>query len=587
MMDSQAVAIPNGWVKKTLGEVVEILDSLRVPINSTERAGRIGNVPYYGATGQVGWIDDFLFDEELVLLGEDGAPFLDPNKPKAYLIQGKSWVNNHAHVLRGERGILNRFILYQLNTVDYRDFVSGTTRLKLAQAPMRLIPILVAPFAEQHRIVAEIEKQFTRLDAAVASLRRVQANLKRYRAAVLKAACEGRLVETEAALARAEQRPYEPAAELLQRILRERRARWEADQLAKMQAAGKPPKDDKWKAKYDEPAAPDTSALPELPEGWTWATVEQTASHQPRSIQSGPFGSSLLHSEFTDTGILAIGIDNVLEGRFSKGKENRISPEKFEELKKFAARPLDVLITVMATVGRCCVLPADIEPAIITKHCYRISPNLDFIKPHYLMVAFWGGEVVRGQIFGQIRGQTRPGINGQILKSVAVPIPPLAEQQRIVEEVERRLSIIDRLEKNLDDSLQRAETLRQKVLQDAFIGKLVQQDPQDEPASKLLERIKTERLKREAEERENRKEERKTVKKTGKTATGERRKLVEVLREAERPLAPDVLFREAGFKSDRPEEVEAFYDELKQADKDELIAEDKRPNGDVYLSARA
>ena len=102
--------------------------------------------------------------------------------------------------------------------------------------------LLLAPRPEQDRIVAEIEKQFTRLDAATAALKRVQANLKRYRASVLKAACEGRLVPTEAKLARKEGRAYEPADKLLQRILRERRARWEADTLAKMQASGKPPK---------------------------------------------------------------------------------------------------------------------------------------------------------------------------------------------------------------------------------------------------------------------------------------------------------------------------------------------------------
>src|SRR3954449_12627435 len=92
--------IPSGWVTAALGELVEVLDHLRVPVNKTDRATRVGTVPYYGAAGQVGWIDDYLFDEELVLLGEDGVPFLNPLQPKAYIISGKSWVNNHAHVLR-------------------------------------------------------------------------------------------------------------------------------------------------------------------------------------------------------------------------------------------------------------------------------------------------------------------------------------------------------------------------------------------------------------------------------------------------------------------------------------------------------
>ena len=114
-----------------------------------------------------------------------------------------------------------------------------------------------------------------KLDAAVAALERVRANLKRYRASVLKAAVEGRLVPTEAELARKEGRDFEPASVLLDRILAERRRRWEESELARMKAAGKPPKDDRWKSKYKEPVTPDSSTLPHLPDGWCWATVEQ------------------------------------------------------------------------------------------------------------------------------------------------------------------------------------------------------------------------------------------------------------------------------------------------------------------------
>ena len=92
--------LPEGWATATLRDLIDVLDNRRVPINSDERSKRLGDVPYFGATGQVGWIDDFLFDEEILLIGEDGAPFFDKSKPIAYIVDGKSWVNNHAHVLR-------------------------------------------------------------------------------------------------------------------------------------------------------------------------------------------------------------------------------------------------------------------------------------------------------------------------------------------------------------------------------------------------------------------------------------------------------------------------------------------------------
>src|SRR5208337_1604653 len=101
-------------------------------VNSDERSSRVGNIPYFGATGQVGWIDDFLFDEELLLVGEDGAPFLDKSKQISYVIRGKSWVNNHAHVLRAKSDrTSNDFLKYFFDQFDFSDYVNGTTRLKL------------------------------------------------------------------------------------------------------------------------------------------------------------------------------------------------------------------------------------------------------------------------------------------------------------------------------------------------------------------------------------------------------------------------------------------------------------------------
>jgi type I restriction enzyme S subunit len=190
------------WQIVPFADVVYILDSRRVPINRPERSKRQVSITYYGTTGQTGGIDDFIFDEELALLGEDGAPFLDFGKAKEYLIRGKSWVNNHAHVLRAKPGLLNSYLIYQRNNLDYRFYVSCTTSLELPQGPMKQILLLVSPEDDQRRIMAEIEKQFTRLDARVAALPWVHANPNRDSSAVLAAACEGRNVTTEAEIAR-------------------------------------------------------------------------------------------------------------------------------------------------------------------------------------------------------------------------------------------------------------------------------------------------------------------------------------------------------------------------------------------------
>lgn len=186
--------LPENWCWTYLTKAAECLDNFRKPINATERAGRNGNVPYYGATGQVGWIDDFLTDEDLVLLGEDGAPFLDLIKDKAYLITGKAWVNNHAHILRslfGDTG--NRYLLHYLNSFNYAGYVNGTTRLKLTRASMDTIPIPLPPLAEQQRIVDRIESLFAKLDEAKEKAQAVVDSFETRKAAILHKAFTGEL----------------------------------------------------------------------------------------------------------------------------------------------------------------------------------------------------------------------------------------------------------------------------------------------------------------------------------------------------------------------------------------------------------
>ena len=166
--------LPDGWVACRLEQVAEILDNLRKPINASERESRIKNrkidelYPYYGATGQVGLIDDYIINGNYLLLGEDGAPFLDENAIKAYSINGKSWVNNHAHILSPKIDL--EFLQYSLNQIDYSEYVNGSTRLKLTQTDMRSIKIMLPPLAEQKRIKSKIQTLFSQLDLMMESL---------------------------------------------------------------------------------------------------------------------------------------------------------------------------------------------------------------------------------------------------------------------------------------------------------------------------------------------------------------------------------------------------------------------------------
>jgi restriction endonuclease S subunit len=172
----------DSWTEQTLGDVAEVLDRLRKPISGAERKSRLGDVPYYGATGRTGWIDEALFNEELVLLGEDAVDFLNPDVHKAYLVNGPSWVNNHAHVLRPKgKKVMGFFLMESLNAVDYSQFVAFGTRSKLTQGSMMGIRMPIPPLDEQARIVEIVSS----MDDVIQSTEQAVTDAKNLRSGLL------------------------------------------------------------------------------------------------------------------------------------------------------------------------------------------------------------------------------------------------------------------------------------------------------------------------------------------------------------------------------------------------------------------
>ncbi len=468
--------LPSGWTWTSLVNCVDILDSIRVPINSTERESRISGkppdqlYPYYGATGQVGWIDDFLFDEELILLGEDGAPFLDSTKNKAYLINGKSWVNNHAHVLRALFGLLlNPLLCHYLNTFDFHGYVTGTTRLKLNQAPMRQIPVPLPPFPEQQRIVTKIEELFTNLDAGVEALRKIQAQIKRYRQAVLKYAFEGKLT---AEWREAHKDELEPASVLLEQIREERKR--------------------KLGGKYKEPPPVDTSGLPELPEGWAITRLGAIADINKKKTEIA----------ITDTDTVSfvpMKAVEALTGGIDLSEVRELAEVKKGYTQFFNGDILFAKITPCMENGKVAIadnLVNGIGYGSTEFHVIRLFTELQNRFFFFFLIRDAFREEAERNMSGSA-GQLR--VPPRYMENVLVAVPPIDEQVAIVDEIDMRFSVADKADKTIEQSIRQSDRLRQSILKRAFEGKLVPQDPNDEPADKLLERINEERAKQAAE----------------------------------------------------------------------------------------
>lgn len=336
-----------------------------------------------------------------------------------------------------------KFLFHFICTVKLDELSRATTVPSVRKSDIEQIKIPVPPIAKQKELVAEIEKQFTRLDAGVKALKRVQANLKRYRASVLKAACEGRLVPAEHELARKEGRSYETGEELLTRILSERRQ--------KLQGRGK----------YTEPIAPDKTSIEKLPEGWTWATFDQTAER----VTVGFVGS--MKHEYVENGVPFLRSQNVRENRFDPEGLLYVSRGFHQQLSKSALQSGDLAVVRSGSVGVTCVIP-DSLPEANCSDLVLVQRPLGFIPQYgaYYMNSLAKRHVAAGKV-----GVALIHFNTKSVAALAVPLPPLAEQKRIIAEVERRLSVIDELEAVVSANLQRATRLRQAILHKSFSGK--------------------------------------------------------------------------------------------------------------------
>lgn len=268
-------------------------------------------------------------------------------------------------------------------------------------------------------------------------------------------------------------RGVQTGSELLKHILNKRRRKWEEDELVKMKAKSKKPKDDKWKKKYKDPIAPDTSNLPGLPDGWVWTNIEQLAEAIPNAIKAGPFGSSLKKSFYVTKGYKIYGQEQVIREDPYYG-DYYIDEGRFKTLSSCAVQPGDILISLVGTIGRVLILPNDIEPGIINPRLVKLSLDGRLIESQFFK--FYLQSPYVKYLFSLVsHGGTMDILNLSILKEIPIALPSIDEQQVISSEIDRIISIELGLEAEIERSVKRTERLRQSILKKAFSGKLVPQ----------------------------------------------------------------------------------------------------------------
>lgn len=388
----------------------------------------------------------------------------------------KPWVLN---LLRSSQGRLQIESLASGNQESMRNIGQG----RIGQI---LVPL--PPSAEQNRIVEKLDELLSDLDAGVAELRTAKRKLATYRQSLLKAALEGALTTDWRAARATNGDRQEPAAELVQRILAKRRKLWEQKQLAKFAEQGKaPPRG--WQDKYPQPISPDLKDLPELPNGWEWASLDMLGE-----IASGVAKGTKRSSDVATREVHYLRVANVQRGFLNLAHVKTIEATE-KDIAELRLRSGDVLFNEggdLDKLGRGWVWRGEVVECIHQNHVFRMRPALpatpsELISHH--------GNTFGKQWFKTAGKQTTnlASINLTLLRSFPVPVAPEVEAHEIVSRLEPLLTVADEQERAISRSIAQATAQRKNILKAAFAGQLVPQDPNDEPASKLLERIRAKR----------------------------------------------------------------------------------------------
>lgn len=482
-MNSKGNALPAGWVRATLGDIGEYLN------------GRAFKKEEWASTGRpIIRIQD--------LTGSRNTPnyFTGSVEGRYEVHPGDlliSWAATlGAYIWRGAEAVLNQHIFKVTSYIDHQfhyhlaTFVigdlyrqaHGSGMVHITKGTFERTPIAVPPLQEQQRIAAEIDAQLSRIDSGVTALKRTAANLNRYLASVLTAACEGRLVPAEAELARRGGREYEPGAALLPILEAELQAIGDELPLHRRRYRSGNSLDPIHPA-FITHAEPIPAVRSAVPEGWTRVSVARLGL-----VESGQTPKGIDHVVASEGEVPWVKVGDMNGGGGIKIGESRtyISRNQAARL-GLHVRPAGTIIfpkrggAIATNKKRILAVPA----------AYDLNTMGIVPAPSVARYFWWWFAGVNLSLLGD--GSNIPQINHDDVAELLVPLPPLAEQERIVAEIERRLSTLDRMEAEVERGLRRAERLRHSILKRAFEGKLVPQDPSDEPASALLERIRAAR----------------------------------------------------------------------------------------------
>lgn len=373
--------LPNGWCLTDIGELLINRDGERKPISSVIRSKQTSKIyDYYGAAGVIDKVDSYLFDERLLLVGEDGANLLSRSKNNAFFAEGRYWVNNHAHVLDATDKNLLDFIAIVINSMKLDDYITGSAQPKLSQDNLNKIPIALPPLAEQYRIVTEIERWFSLIDIIETGKDDLQTIIRQAKSKILDLAIHGKL---------APQDPNdEPAIELLKRI-------------------------------NPDFTPCDNEHYPHLPKGWAITFMHEVCS--------------LFDGEKQDNRSMIN-----LDVKFLRGLSDGIILKKG----RYVRANTYMILVDGENSGEVFKTPIEGYQGSTFK---QLSINENMNEEYVLHIINLHRKALRENKVGS----AIPHLNKKLFRAIEVPIPPYAEQERIIGAINFAFNSLDTIEESL------------------------------------------------------------------------------------------------------------------------------------------
>lgn len=405
--------IPKDWEVSALKYLTVCLDGKRVPIEASLRGDMLGDIPYWGAGNIVDYVNDFLFNEELVLLGEDGAPFFDKTRPVAFYINEKIWVNNHIHVLRPSNKIHAKYLSYVLNMVDYKEYINGSILNKLTQSSMNKIKIPFPPIRIQHAIANYLDHKTTAIDTLIADKQKLIDLLKEKQQAIISYAMTKGL-----------------------------------DKTASMKDSG-------------------IGWIGEIPKHWEVNKLGYCAY-----VQTGPFGSQLHSEDYVEDGTPIITVEHFGEGVILHHNLPRVSKSDLDRLSKYSLTKNDLVFSRVGSVDRCVIVQEDENGWLFSGRCLRVRlKEYSNVMPEYINL-FFSTKGFREYMLLVAVGSTMPSINTTILNNVPIVIPTVSEQMEIVSYSKNHIQNIQDSILSIQKQVDLIKKYRQSLISEAVTGKV-------------------------------------------------------------------------------------------------------------------